>query len=757
MTFFDFEKRLQEGTWLLDLQAFDRRATLHREESRLLAHAVPRKLYGFNVEKLPDSLQTLVQPVQMALSLIKTEQTDYNSVAHERAGRRSIHLLLERSRQLKNLYWGWSLAQWITSINSLENCEKYFLLVVAYLLTGFTAFEHIRHFSPSYLARIIFGEPQVDDFIQRLQEALTEGGYANVPLKDLRPVVSYLQLFSGDANLQGIRAEHLETLHEHIPSSQHLIAMVWYGLFHLGLVNRRPLFVSEWRKYTPGPSRASVEGVHPEWVSWCERWLSTTTLSFRARREYYWSLLRAGRWLMATHPELTSPEQWTRDLAVEYVAAVDRMQVGDWTGSRPRQNVGKPLSPYTKVEILAAIRVFFSDCQAWQWLPARFDPHLCFATPRTVSGLMTPSPRIVQDDMWAKLLWAGLNLSQADLTGRKVQEIYPLEMLRALAITWLFAGLRLDEILRLRVGCVRWQQGEAVLTSAPETTPRNAACLLEVPAHKLHPPFAKPVDSVVGEAIQLWERRRPTAPALLDEKVGEEVHYLFVYRRRYLGRQFLNRHFIPLLCDKAGVPLEDAGGRITTHRARSTIASQLANAPEPMTLLELKEWLGHHSLQATRHYVSANPTRVAKAYENAGYFARHVRTIQVLLDQEAIQSGAASRGEPWIFYDLGHGFCTYDFFSQCPHRMACAKCAFYLPKESSYPQLIEARASLQRMLQSLPLQDDERAAVEDDLKALEKLQQKLLDTPTPAGPTPRQLKERGPTANPTVSSEGSLS
>jgi hypothetical protein len=26
---------------------------------------------------------------------------------------------------------------------------------------------------------------------------------------------------------------------------------------------------------------------------------------------------------------------------------------------------------------------------------------------------------------------------------------------------------------------------------------------------------------------------------------------------------------------------------------------------------------------------------------------------------------------------LGHGFCTYTFFEQCPHRMACARCDFY--------------------------------------------------------------------------------
>jgi phenylpyruvate tautomerase PptA (4-oxalocrotonate tautomerase family) len=43
-----------------------------------------------------------------------------------------------------------------------------------------------------------------------------------------------------------------------------------------------------------------------------------------------------------------------------------------------------------------------------------------------------------------------------------------------------------------------------------------------------------------------------------------------------------------MLCAKAGVPAADVRGKITSHRARSTIASQLYNAKEPMTLFELQ-------------------------------------------------------------------------------------------------------------------------------------------------------------------------
>lgn len=133
------------------------------------------------------------------------------------------------------------------------------------------------------------------------------------------------------------------------------------------------------------------------------------------------------------------------------------------------------------------------------------------------------------------------------------------------------------------------------------------------------------------------------------------------------------------------------------------------------------------------------PTKLAKKFSEAGYFERNVRTIEVLIDKDAVISGAASRGEPWQYFDLGHGWCTHAYFIECPHRMACPKCQFYVPKDSSIGQLIEGQANLQQMLQRIPLTEDERAAVEEGVEMFESLCQRLADVPTPAGPTARQL------------------
>jgi integrase len=461
----------------------------------------------------------------------------------------------------------------------------------------------------------------------------------------------------------------------------------------------------------------------------------------------YCALLKVGRWLNSTHPEIVSPEQWTRELCVEYVAALSRMKIGEHLGNggflATRQLVGKPLKAATIDGNLGKLRKFFRDCQEWGRIECRFDPARALQTPRSIRGSLGPDPRVIADDIWAKLLWAGLNLEAADLpqTPNKGY-FYPLEMIRALVIVWLFAGLRNDEIRRLRVGCIRWQSESAAATGAGGAPAKDAVCLLDVPINKTGTAFTKAVDRVVGEAVMAWERIRADQPPRFEGKTGEVVNYIFAHRGRSIGDSYLNRSLIPSLCRKAGVPLSDVRGRITSHRARSTIATQLYNAKEPLSLFELQQWLGHRSISSTWHYAKISPTKLAKSYADAGYFERNVRTIEVLIDREAILSGAAAAGAPWQYFDLGHGYCTNSFFVTCPHRMACARCDFYLPKGSSQAQMLEARDNLQQMIQKIPLTDDERAAVEEGIEFMKKLCKKLADVPTPAGPTPREIRAK---------------
>ena len=64
--------------------------------------------------------------------------------------------------------------------------------------------------------------------------------------------------------------------------------------------------------------------------------------------------------------------------------------------------------------------------------------------------------------------------------------------------------------------------------------------------------------------------------------------------------------------------------------------------------------------------------------------------------------------------------------------MACARCDFYLPKQSTKAQSIEAKANLLRLRQEIPLSEDELRALEDGIAGHEKLVAKLVSCPTPA-------------------------
>lgn len=68
--------------------------------------------------------------------------------------------------------------------------------------------------------------------------------------------------------------------------------------------------------------------------------------------------------------------------------------------------------------------------------------------------------------------------------------------------------------------------------------------------------------------------------------------------------------------------------------------------------------------------------------------------------------------------------------------MACARCPFYVPKESTKGQLLAVKEGINKMLEQVDLTDDEREALEGDRDAITALTERLADIPTPVSPTP---------------------
>jgi integrase len=691
------------------------------------------------------TLQRLVLPLAEARECLNVVDDWF----HRRSASDAVALLLQRCAVHGRSFWAWDAASWAGVLGTsgkaflatyprwADTSARSYAIALAYLF-GFTELHMLGNVGRGAVARKVFGRAAVDRAVEEVTSVLHGWGQRS-PQVTMRTasLVCHALLLNRSPSLADLSEEVLQGLRANmsIPYSlRQNVHSLHRALAALGHTSapRPPA------RLVPPP----VEGVAPTWADWVQRWHDTSTLPASGRKSRRNQMLRMGRWLAAEHPEVQEPDQWTRELCAAWVAAVDRLRIGDYTQNDDslRERIGEPLMPRTKSGLLAGARQFFRDCQEWGWIPRRFDPARALATPRSIRALIGPDPRVIADDVWAKLLWAGLNLEHSDVYANPVGRKHPIELLRALVLCWLFGGLRSDEIVRLRVGCIRWQREDvAIPGDTDEVLSKDAVCLLDVPVHKTGTAFTKPVDPILGQAIAAWEVVRPTQPAVLDRKTSERVHLLFSYRAQGIGRQYLNTRVIPALCAKAGLPTSDVRGNITSHRARSTIASQLYNAKEPMTLFELQAWLGHQSPAATQHYAKIAPITLAKAYSDAGYFARNVRTIEVLVDRDAVTSGATASGEPWQYYDLGHGYCTYTFFEQCPHRMACARCDFYAPKASSKGQLLEAKENLQRMLANIPLTEDEQAAVDEGQAALDQLLERLIDVPTPNGATPREL------------------
>jgi hypothetical protein len=314
---------------------------------------------------------------------------------------------------------------------------------------------------------------------------------------------------------------------------------------------------------------------------------------------------------------------------------------------------------------------------------------------------------------------------------------YPLELVRAVAVVWVYSGLRADEIVRLQIGCVRWQREDVTIAETGEVLPQEAVCFLTVPVNKTTTTFQKPVNPVVGQRINEWERARAASQLpRTDRKTGAKVHYLFSHRGHSISLSYINTSLIPTLCKVAGIPRADERGAITSHRARATLATLLYNAPEGLSLFELMHWLGHTNPASTQQYVRVKPTKLAASYSRAEHNSRLVETL--------VDTKADANGEVKIYYVLGeHGLCGNPDWASCLYRMACIKCPFFMPRDQAF--LIESRKTVKRFMEVVELTDEELAAVQDDYNKLGEAAERTqsLQAPTILRRRAKWSKSRG--------------
>ncbi|MEJ5118637.1 site-specific integrase [Gluconobacter cerinus] len=672
---------------------------------------------------------------------LRTPLTDvlYRSNLDRANSHRALkYLLLEVARQ-EAPYWGWSEDLWIEIINNSPVLKKTGIvpqiIAVAYLLCGFRSLYKIqRNVATAVVARLVFGAEIVDTECERLFSALTRVGFVCQTVRPMVPSIFAAVALQGEnPKLESFNREILEYTRECYAGNHvaNRIGILSNGLAAMGLTSK----VIHFRAYPPRHG-TETDNINPEWMTWCRRWLETTTLREGSRRAVYNTLTRIGIWLSREHPEVTGPEQWTVSVCADYLAAVDKLHVGGWGGStfdyRLIPTAGQPLQAPTKVAYYQVMRRFLSDIQSWEWARLRCNPRYHLATPRNIAKYLGVNPRTIDDAAWLKLTWASLNIEPDDLSP---DCFYPFALLQAIAVVWTHAGLRSNEIARLRVGCTR-EQSEDVIDQSGNVVPAGQVCWLDVPEGKTSVAYTKPVSHAVHKYIAAWMKKRASPRKHLDRRTGEHVHFLFQLRNRPIAKEVLNQTVIPLLCKKAGIPLEDSKGRITSHRGRASAVSMLANVPQGMTIFDLAKWCGHTSVQSTMSYVRSKPTQLASAFAKADQAAR---MIEIVIDHEVIAAGATKDGAPWKYYDLGDSYCSNAFWSTCPHRMACARCYFNIPKPSAKGVVLTAQQAANRLLEEVWLSPEERDAVSGDVEALEGMLNKLRDKPTPDGRTPGEI------------------
>jgi integrase len=724
----------------IHLERYDRQPIFTSSERVALAQVVAHCTEKKGTHVLPGmkaSLDRLLRPINDVIATLGFNE-DYSTV--------SIFALVREMHERSISYWAWSEEEWERLLTSSlpSYCQQYSyaletyqrtrlqLLVIAYTIGPQTDFflPLLEQISPQATAHHLFGKEHCKGTIDRVLDVLRTWGYATeASRRQMSSTIATLLLANRSPFLEDVTFEFLVDHKEKVRSFRHAyLERVSKVLAHWKIIDH-PLPTRHESRKIP-VERSNTDGIAPEWVEWCLQWYQFAGSSPTTRKSHFSQLLSVGRWLTRCHPEVTTPHQWTTHLAAEYVAAIDQMREGDFASAEYCQRMklsspGKPFTAHTKDRYLGMMRTFFRDLQDEPHnIPRRFNPERAFATPRAVRNQIGPNPRDLTPLWWAKIVHAAMHLTEDDVPrATNGAARYPLEFVQAVAAVWVYSGLRRDEIARLQVGCVRWQEEDVVVPETGGVLSREATCFLTVPTNKTTTTFQKPVNPILGRKINAWEKIRATGQlAQRDRKTGTSVEYLFSHKGYSMGDQYLNEHLIPLLCKKAGVPEEDERGSITSHRARATIATLLYNAPEGLSIWELMQWLGHKDPKTTQHYARVKPTKLAAAYTKA---ERNSRLVEVLVDTKADSNGTIK-----VYYILGeHGLCSNPDWAACLYRMACIKCPFFVPRNQAL--LIESYKTVKRFMEVVELTDEELAAVQDDVDKLHEAVQRTKNFPEP--------------------------
>lgn len=390
-------------SWTFDLPADRTPELLGRERAALdvLAGSFAQRHCRWPKAVRAD-LGRLLLPIKAALDRMDAAPAPRNS---------AIRVVAQELIARRRPWWGWSQEDWIDVLCPTEgafrarngchgNCRQY-VVALAYRLGGFDRLEEIGTFFQYRLALKVFGREAVDAAGRRVRVEMRSVGFTAAVPRGLMQALHAAMLYQRSDRLEDVTVETLRRVAasgpEHVRTGGAALSRV---LARLGTIEAGFSLHQEERRRPLGERKATDE-VPPEWLDWCDRWRAAATVAPSSTTSIYYGLLKCGRWLGDRHPDIRSPAQWDRALALEYAAAVMRMRIGDWAApiGAASARAGEPMKPAAIASHLRCVRAFFNDLQDWEWIAPRFAPAQMLVPSRAVRAKIGPAPRVIADDV----------------------------------------------------------------------------------------------------------------------------------------------------------------------------------------------------------------------------------------------------------------------------------------------------------------------------------------------------------------------
>lgn len=421
------------------------------------------------------------------------------------------------------LYWGWSREMWEYVIDtaparqqgrstergpgrvSVMNPNIILTHLVAYLLGDIIYLTGRSAFPARFLGEIVFGSEAMQQAIDKVRRPWLAAGYTSLKKSEneLVRAVGLALLVNHHPALEALtdstfqRLSEMDLRRKMVKNRMEQLQRVLMDLQIL--TPPKPVEKRKGQLFRP----EHLTGIHPRWIAWLQAFWLQTPISEGGRTTIANQMLTACRWLALHYPHVTEPAQWTREIAVRYVAyTCNEATAYDFVSPvfqrrfahLVKRRQAEPLKAAGKSHRIQGVRSFFRYLQRSSYevdgrmeprLAIRWNPADVLATPESIKAQLQPNPRNVEEEAWLKLVWTACTLNAEMVKEVLPGSKYPLPLWRAVALVWVTGCRRSDEILRLPLDCVRREWAPEMLDeNGIQIEPSEDLWYLLVPTNK---------------------------------------------------------------------------------------------------------------------------------------------------------------------------------------------------------------------------------------------------------------------------------